>query len=480
MYRADSAAIMSGIAGERLMDAAGWQVARHLANAFRPRPVLVLCGPGNNGGDGFVAARYLASWGWPVRVALLGDPRQLKGDAAGAAKRWRGAIENAAPALLDGAPLILDALFGAGLARPIDGMARDIIDAIRERDLDVVSVDVPSGVSGDTGEVRGAAPRARLTISFFRPKPGHLLMPGRMLCGRLVVADIGIPGDVLGPIAPATFANDPALWAGHFPRPNPLGNKYNRGHCLVAGGGTMTGAARLGASAARRIGAGLVTIVAPEESLAVYRAGPPGAIVQPDTAWSDLLADARKNALLIGPGLGPGAATRTRVLEGIAAGKIMVIDADALTSFADAPDMLWREIKRPGAPPAILTPHDGEYARLFKYQGNRLDRARAAAAESGAIIVLKGPDCVVASPDGRAAIASNAPPDLATAGSGDVLAGLIAGLLAQGMDPFAAASAGVWLHGAAADCFGSGLIAEDIIDTIPEMLRDLHGTKHDG
>lgn len=468
MYAADRAAAAAGIQGPTLMENAGWQVALAIRQRFAPRPIAVLCGPGNNGGDGFVAARYLKDWGWPVRLALAGDVAQLKGDAASMASRWRGRIEPLTPDILVRRPLVIDALFGAGLARPLEGEARAMVDALNGDRHDVVAVDVPSGLDGNTGQVLGAAPQARLTVTFFRPKIGHALVPGRLLCGELVIADIGIPAGVLDGIAPKTAVNGPDLWIDDFPWPRPEGHKYDRGHVLVAGGGTMTGAARLVARAVRRAGAGLATIVAPEAALDVYRGDDPGTIVQPRGDWTALLADRRRNVAVIGPGLGVGVDTARLVLTALAAGKACVLDADALTSFAGDGPSLWT---MPGT--KILTPHDGEYARLFAHKGERLSRACAAAAESGAIVLLKGPDTVIAAPDGRAAITVDAPPTLATGGSGDVLAGLIGGLLAQGAAPYAAACAGAWLHGAAARAHGAGLIAEDLIEALPSVLAAL-------
>jgi len=477
MYAADQAATAAGIASITLMENAGWQVARAIRTRFAPRPVAVLCGPGNNGGDGFVAARLLRYWGWPVRLALLGEVGALKGDAAAMAARWRGAVEPMTPVILARRPLVIDALFGAGLARPLDGAARAMVEALNAGGHEAVAVDVPSGLDGNTGQVLGAAVRAKLTVTFFRPKPGHALVPGRLLCGELAVSEIGIPASVLEAIAPKTFVNSPELWSASLPWPQPEGHKYDRGHLLVVGGGTMTGAARLAAQAGRRAGAGLTTIVAPEAALAVYRSGDPGIIVQARGEWDALLGDKRHNALVIGPGIGIGAETARLVLSALAAGKQCVLDADALTTFAADPAAL---TKAGGV--RILTPHDGEFARLFpkllSVGKDRLSRARAAARESGAIVLLKGPDTTIAAPDGRAAVTVDAPPTLATGGTGDVLAGLVGGLLAQGMEPFLAAAAGAWMHGAAARACGASLIAEDLVEALPEVWTALaQGTR---
>lgn len=477
MYRADSLAMQGGVPGLTLMEAAGTAIARAIRRRFRPRPVAVLCGPGNNGGDGFVVARLLAAEGWPVRLGLLGAPDALKGDAGANAARWRRPIRPLDPDLLAGDPLVVDALFGAGLARPLDGIARTLIEAINARDLDCIGVDVPSGVHGDSGQVLGVAPACRLTVTFFRAKPGHLLLPGRTLCGELIVADIGIPAAALDAIRPATFANAPALWQEHLPRPARAGNKYHRGHAVVVGGDEMTGAARLAAEAARRIGSGLVTIAAAPAVHAIYAAGRPGTIVARIAdagALQELCSDPRRNAILIGPGAGVSTQTRERVLMLLGLAKPCVLDADALTVFRDDPESLFAAIKAP----CVLTPHEGEFARLFADSGDKLARARGAAARSGAVVLLKGADTVIAAADGQAAINANAPPTLATAGSGDVLAGMILGLLAQGVPAFMAAAAAVWLHGQAASVVGPGLIAEDLIDALPQACAVLATAAH--
>jgi hydroxyethylthiazole kinase-like uncharacterized protein yjeF len=472
MAAADRAAIAAGVSGPQLMETAGRAVAAVAMERWSPRSVAVLCGPGNNGGDGFVAARHLAAAGWPVRLGLLGDRARLTGDAAHHAMLWQEAVHPLAPALLDGAELVIDAIFGAGLSRDVDGVARSVIEALAARALPVVAVDVPSGLDGATGAVRGAAAPAAVTVTFFRKKPGHLLLPGRVLCGELVLADIGIPARVLDAIAPKTHENGPALWLDAYPWPRLDTHKYKRGHALIAGGEIMTGAARLAARAAARIGAGLVTVAAPAAVWPIYAAALTSVIVRPiehAEDFAELLADARRNAILVGPGAGASAATRHQALAALATTRAVVLDADALTVFAEKPPALFAAINGP----CVLTPHDGEFSRLFAAGGDKLARARAAAALSRAVVLLKGADTVIAAADGRAVINANAPPDLATAGSGDVLAGLIAGLLAQGLDPFRAASAACWLHGDAANDFGPGLVAEDIVERLPPALERL-------
>lgn len=468
MGRADRLAVDYGRPGFELMRNAGTAIADAVRRRWSPRPVLVLAGPGNNGGDGFIAAERLQAAGWPVRLALLGSREALSGDAAQAEKAWSGPVEPLGPQALGNARLVIDALFGAGLKRPVSDAAQEVLEAAES--LPLVAVDLPSGIAGDTGAVLGHAPRAVLTVTFFRKKPGHLLLPGRLHCGEVVVADIGIPEEVLDDIGPAAFENGPDLWS--LPVPGPESHKYTRGHAVVWGGADTTGAARLAARGAMRAGAGLVTVSAPDEAWPVYAASLPGALVVRRNGPDDfrrMLEDGRKNAVLVGPGAGLGPETRDAVEAACARPGAVVLDADALTAMAG-------RLPEGRGDAGLLTPHDGEFARLFPFDGDRLSRARAAAAASGWIVLLKGADSAVAAPDGRAAISANAPPWLATAGSGDVLAGMAAGLMAQGLAAFEAAAAATWLHGEAAAAFGPGLIAEDLPDMLPAVLRRMHAT----
>lgn len=471
MYRADSLAAAAGVPGPVLMENAGRAVAEAILVRWTARPTVVLCGPGNNGGDGFVVARHLAAAGWPVRLGLLEPREALRGDAVGAAAAWSGAVEPATPALLTERSLVVDALFGAGLARPLEGVALALVRAMAGRE--VVAVDVPSGVSGDSGAVLGDAPAACLTVTFFRRKPGHLLLPGRARCGETLVADIGVPAGVLDTIRPAAWANGPALWGARYPWPRLDGHKYQRGHALLLGGARMTGAARLAARAALRVGAGLVTLASPPAAVPIYTAAWPSLIVEPledAEAFAALLADGRRNAVLLGPGGGVGPVLAAAVEAALSAGRACVLDADALTSFAGRAERLFGRLHGR----CLLTPHEGEFARLFgALPGDKLARARAAAAQANAVVLLKGADTVIAAPDGRAVVNANAPPDLATAGSGDVLAGLALGLLAQGLDAFDAGCAAAWLHGAAGALVGPGLVADDLPEALPAVLRAL-------
>jgi hydroxyethylthiazole kinase-like uncharacterized protein yjeF len=515
MAEADRLTIAGGTPGSALMEQAGAAVAAE-ATRLVPRNsrIAVFCGPGNNGGDGFVAARLLAAQDFAVALGLLGARDRLRGDAAQAAKSWTGKILAVEELDLDSADLVIDALFGAGLARDLDGPAKALVLRLNEwtkrTKKPILSVDVPSGIDGSSGQIRGAAINAARTVTFFRRKPGHLLLPGRIHCGGTVIADIGIADHVLATIAPKTFANCPAVWQQTFKIPSVNGHKYSRGHAVVLSGGLAhTGAARLAARGALRAGAGLVTIATPREALCAHAAALTAIMTRVcDNAddLASLLADRRKNTLVMGPGLGVGEKTRALVRAALNAGgesgalpRAVVLDADALTSFEDDLYGLSQMIRR-WSKGVVLTPHDGEFARLFGHAGqndqsqwlgldmleqvllshfdglhskSKLDRARAAAALSGAVVVLKGPDTVVADPEGLAAIAEDLPPWLATAGSGDVLAGIAGGLLAQSMPLFEAASAAVWLHGAAARHFGPGLVAEDIPENLPPVLQAL-------
>ncbi|HET6467053.1 MAG TPA: NAD(P)H-hydrate dehydratase [Geminicoccaceae bacterium] len=478
MAACDAATIAAGVPGTLLMERAGRAVARAVVARFARRPVLVLCGPGNNGGDGYVAARHLRDAGWPVRLASLAPVARLRGDAAWAAKRWTGPVEDlAGPGSVAG-ELTIDALFGAGLARPLEGRARAVVEALGSRRPPTVAVDVPSGIDGATGEVRGAAIEADVTVTFCRLKPGHLLQPGRRHAGEIVLAEIGIPDRIVHEQESGLRANTPPLWLPALPRRGPQSHKYRHGSALVMGGPAhQSGAARLAARAALRAGAGLVSVACTTEALDVY-AGRLTAVmtkcIADDAALDALLADGRLSGFLIGPGYGVGEATAARCARLLATGRPVVLDADALTSHQGRLDALVRALH----PACVLTPHDGEYARLFPFQGDRLSRARQAAARAGCVMLLKGADTVVAAPDGRAAIATLAAPWLATAGSGDVLAGLVLGFVAQGMPAFEAAAAAVWLHAAAAARHGPGLIAEDLSELLPGLLGELVALRH--
>ena len=611
MAEADRRAVAMGVPSLTLMENAGRAVADEAAKMVAAgAKIAVLCGPGNNGGDGFVAARILKERGFDVRVACLVPVAELKGDAAVMAGKWgevvfalssfsRDQMKIAAqngtlPEFQDciyRSDLVIDSLFGAGLDRPLADEVRGVVlftnamAARRDLRIRVLAVDVPTGLDGSSGIPVGGASLldviyAHRTITFFRKKPGHVLLPGRLFCRDTIVADIGIPDEVLWPrefrslveaqrnpppprgeglgvgglsraesfgqddevatpapqlqqsarvITPpptppregegsrdgppgssklqiAVFENTPEFWLRYFPRPQLATHKYTRGHALVVSGPShATGAARLAARGALRIGAGLVTVASSPAALLVNAAHLTAIILMSFGDARDLaeiLEDKRKNAVLIGPGAGVDENTRDLTLAVLASGAAVVLDADALTSFAPGgdegpetinfgftssraksigtPAALFEAIRAKPDRAVVMTPHEGEFKRLFPELAklpSKLDRARAAAKLSGAIVVLKGPDTVIAQPDGFAAINANAPPTLATAGSGDVLAGFITGLLAQGMPAFHAACASVWLHGECANVFGPGLIAEDLPEVLPKVLASLNALR---
>jgi ADP-dependent NAD(P)H-hydrate dehydratase / NAD(P)H-hydrate epimerase len=484
MAQADRQTIAGGVPGIDLMEQAGRAVADAVVARYPAGSrVIAVAGPGNNGGDGFVAARLLVERGYRVDMLLTGETANLKGDAALAAKSWTRPVGAADPRALAGADVVIDALFGAGLDRPVEGLPRAVIEGMNAQRAPVIAVDLPSGINGSSGAVMGTAVKAAQTITFFRKKLGHVLLPGRLHCGTTSVADIGIPASVLREIKPQTFENTPALWGGEFPVPRATGHKYDRGHAVVASGPAWsTGAARLAARGALRAGAGLVTIASPREALPVNAVANLAVMVRAvDGAreLTTLLGDRRLNAFAIGPGIGVGEATCELVLVALSGERAVVLDADAITSFSSNPARLADALRKRGGRGTILTPHEGEFSRYFHAldedtkAGSKLERARKAARLTGIVVALKGGDTVVTAPDGRAAIATNAPAYLATAGAGDVLTGIAAGLLAQGMPAFEAGAAAVWLHGEAADAIGPGLISEDLPEALPRVYQTL-------
>ena len=470
MTAADRAAIAAGTPGFTLMQRAGALVAAAVMTRWTPRPTVVLCGPGNNGGDGFVVARDLAEAGWPVTVLLHGEPAQLKGDAALAAKAWTGAVDRMTAPRIDGAGLIVDALFGAGLSKRLDAIAAETLRRAEMSGATLVAVDLPSGLVGDTAQPLGYAPACALTVTFHAKKLAHVLEPGRGLCGEVVVGDIG-----LGETPSRLTENGPELWGAHMPWPSVSAHKNTRGRLIVVSGEMWsTGAARLSARAGLRIGAGVVTLLSPPDALAVNAAHLEAVMLRPfdtDVELEEAAADA--DAAVIGPAAGVTEATVSNLFALARTGAAIVIDADALTAFRDDPGELFSVLDRDD----VLTPHVGEFDRVFPgllgRSAERVTAAREAAVRSNAVVLLKGPDTVVAAPDGRCAVNVNGSPWLATAGSGDVLAGFIGGLIAQGMDSFEAACAAAWIHAEAGRSHGPGLISEDLPGLAPAVLRGL-------
>ena len=468
MTGADRAAVEHGVASFDLMERAGEAVVQAVITKFPPRPTVVLAGPGNNGGDGYVVARRLRALGWPVRVEALGASKTTDGGRA--AELWGAPVGSLTERVAEG-DLVIDALFGAGLDRPLTGEAARLARSLQRSPERVIAVDVPSGVAGDTGRpLGGVSFQAALTVTFHRRKPAHALEPGRALCGEIVVADIG-----LRPTPTRLFENTTELWLTRFPWPGVTAYKHTRGRLIVVSGEAWnTGAARLAARGALRIGAGLVTLYSPADALMTNAAHLEAVMLQPFETDLDLEAAASNvEAVVIGPAAGVTEATLSNVLALARTGAALVLDADALSVFRDDPHELFSVLDRDD----VLTPHLGEFNRIFpgslERAPERISATRAAAAQAQAVVLLKGPDTVIAAPDGRAAVNLNGAPWLATAGSGDVLAGFIGGLIAQGMESFEAACAGVWVHAACAESFGPGLISEDLPDLTPAVLKRL-------
>jgi len=462
MYVADRLSIEAGVSERELIASAAGRVCAEVVARYEKCQILVLAGPGNNGADGRKAAELLGDLGWLVTV-------------------WSYGKNKTAP-LLDEFGLIIDALFGAGLSRPLAADLQTLVDQINQSGTPVLSVDIPTGIDGNTGQACPVAIQADLTVTFFRKKPGHVLYPGRARCGEIICKDIGIESGVLSQLdGPEYFENAPGLWRQDFPKRRASGHKYTYGHVLcVSGPMRSTGAIRLAAMGALRVGAGLVTIAAPGSALMTHAAHLTEImLVKADDGdtLSDIAGDRRKNVILIGPGLGLDMGldedARDKVLATLASESALVLDADALTLFRDDPQDLFTKIKARSGP-VILTPHGGEFARLFADgKGSKIDIAVDAAKTSGAIIVYKGADTVIAAPNGPALVNTNGSAHLASAGSGDVLAGMIAGLLAQDMPPLSAACAAVWLHGAAGTDIGPGLVAGDIPAALPKLLKQV-------
>lgn len=484
MAEVDRLTELSGIPTSLLMENAGRQVANEISKRWTSRKTTVLCGPGNNGGDGFVVARHLAARGWPVEIITFGKLANASAEAAKMARRWQGPTRHFQPAEPIHGELVVDAIFGAGLSRGLSADLVQMFEDIEMADVPIIAVDVPSGVHGDQARfLDGVQPwSAKLCVTFFRKKPAHVLYPARQHCGEVVCANIGIPDGMLHALAKSPLGvggNRSRCDENHAPADvealKPAVHKFQRGHCLVISGpASMTGAARLAGRAALRSGAGLVTIAGDQAAVSVLSSQLTAIMVQ-DLSVSrgieTILKDVRLSAVVIGPGCAADTATQGNVRAVLAAGIPTVLDAGALSAFAPDPAVLFRILHEK----AVLTPHEGEFERLFPgllaKSANRIEAARSAASSSGAVVLLKGPDTVVAAPDGTAVVNTNAPVDLATAGSGDVLAGLITGLMAQGIAPFEAAKRGTFYHAVCGRLAGAGLIAEDLPDLLPAAMN---------
>ena len=468
----------------KLMERAGQAIADIVLNDYRQcRKIAVLCGPGNNGGDGYMAAHILKSHGFEPTIFALGTPR-AGSDAEKAAALWGAkhlAFDNfSSPQDFD---VVIDALYGAGLDRPLEQSLQEKLKRLNESGIPVIAVDLPSGVFGQNGAIKGEAVKASKTVTFFRLKPGHVCYPGRLQCGEIRLADIGIPEKVLETIKPTRFINFLSLWLKNWPKLDYDTHKYRRGHAVVfSGHQSSTGAARLAAHAAARSGAGLVTIVSPEDALLVHEMHLTSIMLKEmgsDTEILDFLENRKVRSVILGPAFGSLERALSIIEVVLLKSKIftLVLDADALTAMAGKSEEIFALIKRSPVN-VILTPHEGEFQRVFPSVAHmedlsRIEKAAKAATDSGSVIVYKGADTIIASPDGRLAVNVNGTPFLATAGSGDVLSGIIGGLSAQKMLPFEAACAGVFLHARCAEYFGYGMIAEDIVSAIPLVLSGI-------
>lgn len=480
MKQADLAAIEDGTTALSLIRSAGIGLASIIEQNAPPGRILFLCGTGNNGADGFIAAERLRhKEGWQVRVACTDKIKNLKNDVALAAKDWQGETE----ALNSNLPvhqtdIIVDAIFGTGFSGELPAEMVTLFDKIRTRKIPVIAADVPSGMNATSGAIAAGTLKPALTVAFCRKKIAHVLQPSRNFCGKLHIAMVPIADETIAAQNTNTFENHPALWLKSFPFPSPEMHKYDRGHVMVYGGAQRTGAACLAAYAAQRAGAGVVSITCTQEAQAVYQSYRASIMVDTWDSGDDfkaLLRSERQNTCVFGPGAGANDQLKEAVIAALGFNKTLVLDADVFTAFKDDSAALFEKL----GPQHVLTPHEGEFSRIFGHiEGNKLDRARAAARRSNAIIILKGSDTVIAAPDGTAAINTNAPPILAIAGAGDVLSGLISGFAAQGMPTFMASLAAVWMQADAARSHGPGLTAEDIIHQIPQTLSRLFSTFH--
>lgn len=484
MKKADAAAIAAGTPAHALVSAAAAGLAGAIENFMPPCRVLFLCGAGHNGSDGFVAAQMLSKKeGWQVRVACLVKKNELKGDAAEAAAAWEGATENLNSNLpVHQTDLIVDAVFGTGFSGSLPPEMVILFDKIRAKNIPVIAADIPSGIDATSGAIAEGTLKADLTVVFCRKKIAHVLAATRAYLGALQLSAIPVDDAHVAALGTSVFENHPALWLPNFPFPSAETHKYARGHVTVYGGPVRTGAACLAAHAAQVAGAGVVSIACAAEQKTIYslyRASLMVDVWGSEEDFKSLLRDERANVTVIGPGGGRSGAEAERLraatLNALSmAGKTLVLDGDVFSVFKNDADTLFRHLSKHH----ILTPHEGECTRLFgEIKGSKVERARAAARKAGAIVVLKGFDTVVAAPDGTTVVNTNGTPILATAGSGDVLAGLVAGFAAQGMPSFMAALAAVWLQADAARLYGPGLTAEEIINNINQSLKSLLSIK---
>ncbi len=468
--KASALTIEAGTTAKELMHSFGHEVTDLIRSLYKRQPVLILAGPGKNGSDGLVIANHILEQRWPVRVCFIGNVDELSTEAKAAYEKYPWEILSLSELGQIEEDLIIDSLFGSGLNREIASPLSDLIHDLNQSSKQIISLDIPSGIGSESGQILGMAFKATHTISFLRPKFGHLLFPGKAHCGQLHLINSGILEATVSALRVKYWQNEPFYWRSLFPRPKTSDHKYSRGHALIFGGDRMTGAARLTARAARRTGAGLVTIASHDQVRSVYQYDT-GVIVDSWENWDKLLNDPRIGTVAIGPGA-ETTMLKSYVISLCKYKKRMVLDADVLTAFSNERDFLFQNIQSN----SVLTPHEGEFRKLFPELIDapigRVQQALEAAKQSRSIVVFKGNQTVIAAPDGRAFFNNGAPPTLATAGTGDVLTGIITGLLAQGVPAFEASAMAVWIHGEAAKQFGAGLIAEDLPDLLPSVFEN--------
>jgi len=472
----DKKTIKKFISGYTLMENAGKVIFKIIKKKFKKqKKIKILCGPGNNGGDGFVVAKLLKEDGYlNINLFCLVTKKKLKGDAKLAAKKFGDNFKSFSNFKISSNDVVIDGIFGSGLKKNISGNLKKIIEKINLKKPYCISIDVPSGINGDTGQVQGVAVKSNDTITFTRKKIGHLLSPGKEYCGNIIVTDIGVNLEKLL-FKPHIFENHPDNWKNKFPWPNQKSHKYTRGFTLIICGEKMTGASRLAARGVARIGCGLLCLGVPKKSFDIYSIENPIALIETvddENDLNNLLKDKRINTILIGPGLGINKKKLKLILKIIKEKKrIVVLDADALKNN-------FKKILSENKTKIVITPHDGEFTQVLKSlnikkKKNKLIAATEFVKKTKINLILKGNTTIICSQDGRISINTNTSPFLATGGSGDVLAGMITGLISQKMDIFNACCAAVWIHGEIARMKGPGLIAEDIPEMIPKVLKKL-------
>ena len=457
-----------------LMNNAGKLSAKYINKNLPKKNILVLCGTGGNGGDGFITGNELKKYKWNVTISIIGDIEKITGDSLKAYKKLKIKNTNFNDINLDNIDYVIDAIFGIGLNRNLDNEYIKTIEKINNKKLPVIALDIPSGVNSDNGTISNATFNCFLTLTYSAYKLGHYLLPSAEKCGKIVLLDIGIPKPLIKNTKPVINLNSPSIWKDKIVWPKVNDHKYSRGCIVIIGGPKeMTGAARLAAKAAQRAGSGIVILACDKNSSDIYYRTLTSQIVKSYRNIPELkniIKDKRINSVVIGPGLGIN--NKNVVKNVLKHSNNIIIDADAITCFQNDIKSFKDLIRNKTV---ILTPHEGEFKKLFpNIKGNLVDKAIYAAKKLNSIIVLKSANTIIASQNNHVILNKYGSRWLATAGSGDVLAGIIGALLSNGMDAFHAAAFGVWIHSSAGIYFGPGLIAEDISDLIPKIYKKIY------